>query len=44
MLPLKFYLNYRTFDRVMSNYRRVRYFETQTVKLLLFLWKLRSWF
>jgi len=26
MLSLKFYLNCRTFDRVMSKYRRVRFF------------------
>jgi len=38
------YLNSRTFDRVTSKYRRVRFFETQTVNLLLLLWKPRSWF
>jgi len=27
MLSLKFYLNLKTFDRVMSTYRRVRFFE-----------------
>jgi len=44
MLSLKFYLKYRAFDRVMSKYRRVRFFETQIVKSLLLLWKPRSWF
>jgi len=28
----------------MSKYRGVRFFETQTVKSLLLLWKPRSWF
>jgi len=28
----------------MSKYRKVRFFETQTVKSLLLLWKPRSWF
>jgi len=44
MKSLKFYLNYRTFYRVMSKYRGVPFFETQTVKLLLLLWKTSSWF
>jgi len=33
MLSLKFYWNWRTFDRVMSKYRRVRFFETHTVAM-----------
>jgi len=46
MLSLKFYLNWRTFNWVTgtSKYRKVRFSETQTVKLLLLLWKPRSWF
>jgi len=28
----------------MSKYRRVRFFQMQTVKSLLLLWKPRSWF
>jgi len=28
MLSLKFYLNLRTFDRVMPKYRRVRFLDT----------------
>ena len=30
--------------QVMSKYHRVRFFKTQTVKLLLLLWKPCSWF
>jgi len=44
MLSLKFYLNYRTIDRGMSKYYRVWFFETQTVKSPLLLWKPRSWY
>jgi len=29
---------------LMSKYRRVWFFETQTIKLLLLLWQPRSWF
>jgi len=28
MLSLKFYLNQKTFDRVMSKHRTIRFFET----------------
>jgi len=46
-LSEKFYLNERAFYQVMPKYR-IRsgpvFFETQTVKSLLLLWKLRSWF
>jgi len=42
-LSRKFYLNYRSFDWVISKYRRVR-FLILTVKSLLMLWKSRSWF
>jgi len=44
MLSLKFYLNYRTFDRGMSKYYTGLFFETQTFKPLLLPWKPRSWF
>jgi len=37
MLSLKLSLNLGTFDRVMSKCRRVRFFETQTVKSILLL-------
>jgi len=39
-----FKLKKKTFDWVMSIYRSVRFYETQTVKSLLLLWKPRSWF
>jgi len=43
MLFVKFYLNCRTFDRVVSKCRRVRFLR-QIVKSLLLLWKPCSWF